>query len=242
MLEQSTPQRAIITGAMSGIGRAAAELVLGSGGRVLGLDLSDRDWQAPGLTARTADITDPESLRRALSDAPELLGGAPDALIHCAGIYRFKSVLELSLEEWEHSMRVNGTGSFLAAQAAARVMTDGGSIVLFTSVAFARGDAGEPGSAYAASKGAVVSLTRQLAVELGPIGIRVNTIAPGVIKTPMTTIVHDASATATLTGRLPLQRLGEADEVAKASLFLASGAASYITGVVLPVDGGYLIS
>jgi len=240
--EHSSPRRAIITGAMSGIGRASAESVLEAGGRVLGIDLTDDAWQSPGFTARSADITDPESLQRALADAPALLGGAPDALIHCAGIYRFKSVLDLSPEEWEQTMRVNSTGSFLAARAAARLMTGGGSIVLLTSVAFARGDEGEPSSAYSASKGAVVSLTRQLAVELGPRGIRVNAVAPGVIDTPMTTIVDTPEMASALTGRLPLRRLGEAAEVARVCLFLASEAASYVTGAVLPVDGGYLVS
>jgi len=239
--EQFFPRRAIITGAMSGIGRAAAELVLASGGRVLGIDLNDDAWAAPGLECRAVDITDADALAAAFADAPDALGGAPDALVHCAGIYRFRSLLDLSPEEWELSMRVNGTGSFLAAQAAARVM-DGGAIVLLTSVAYARGDEAEPSPAYSASKGAVVSLTRQLAVELGPRGIRVNAVAPGVIDTPMTTIVDDEEATAALLGRLPARRLGTAEDVALACLFLAGGAAGYISGAVLPVDGGYLVS
>ena len=240
-VESLFPRRAVVTGAMSGIGRSAAELVLAAGGRVLGIDRTEDAWQAPGFSPRTADITDPEALKRVFDEAAEVLDGAPDALIHCAGIYRFKALLELTAEEWEQSMRVNSTGSFLVAQAAARVMGEGG-IVLLSSVAYARGDEGEPGSAYAASKGAIVSLTRQLAVELGSRGIRANAVAPGVIDPPMTTIVNDAAATSALLSRLPARRLGTAEDVATACLFLAGPGAAYVTGTVLPVDGGYLVS
>jgi NAD(P)-dependent dehydrogenase (short-subunit alcohol dehydrogenase family) len=147
----------------------------------------------------------------------------------------------MTLSEWEHSMRVNSTSSFLVARAASQHMNKG-AIVLLTSIAYARGDRFEPCAAYSSSKGAVVSLTTQLAAELGPFGIRVNAVAPGVIQTPMTTITDDHAATELLVSRLPLQRIGEADEVAAACLFLASDDASYITGVVLPVDGGYLVT
>lgn len=239
LLDRISPRRAIVTGAMSGIGRATAELILASGGTVLGIDRTAEGWEAPGFTARVADITDPVSLNAAFDDAATLLGGTPDALIHCAGIYRHKPLLELSAEEWEQVMAVNSTGSFHAAQAAARVMGPG-AIVLLTSVAYGRGDEVEPGAAYAASKGAVVSLTRQLAVELGARGIRVNAVAPGVIDTPMTTIVNDEVATAALIRHLPGRRLGTAEDVATACVFLAGGASPYITGTVLPVDGGYL--
>ncbi|CAG7610853.1 SDR family NAD(P)-dependent oxidoreductase [Leucobacter soli] len=240
-IERLFPRRVIVTGAMSGIGRATAQMVLDTGGRVLGVDLDDSAWSAPGFTARTADITDPASVAHVFDDAAEILGGAPDAVIHCAGIYRFKSLLDLPLDEWERIMRVNGTGSFVVAQAAARAM-EAGAIVLLTSIAYASGDEEEPGAAYAASKGAVVSLTRQLAVELGARGIRVNAVAPGVIDTPMTTITQNEASTAAMLAALPARRLGTADDVAAACLFLAGEGAGYITGAVLPVDGGYLAS
>lgn len=241
-MEHFSPRRAVVTGAMSGIGRAAAELVLASGGRVLGVDRSEGGWEAPGFTARVADITDPIAVGAVFDEAHEVLDGAPDAVIHCAGVYRHQSILDLAPDEWDQIMRINSTGSFLVSQAAARVMPPGGSIVLLSSVAYGRGDAVEPCSAYSASKGAVVSLMQQLAVELGGRGIRVNAVTPGVIDTPMTTIVHDREATESLIAGLPGRRLGTAEDVATACVFLAGGASTYITGVVLPVDGGYLIS
>ncbi|MGK0722820.1 SDR family NAD(P)-dependent oxidoreductase [Leucobacter sp. W1478] len=247
----SLPQRMIVTGAQSGIGRAVAQAAVDAGGTVLGIDRHAPSPLAepvpstnssPGrFIAQVADVTDAAALDEVFGRAAETLGGAPDAVVHCAGIYRQAPVGDMSLDEWEHSMRTNSTSSFLVARGASRIMT-GGSLVLLTSIAYARGDWFEPCAAYAASKGAVVSLTTQLAAELGPRGIRVNAVAPGVINTPMTTITQHEHATAGLLQRLPLRRVGEASEVAAACLFLSSAAASYITGAVLPVDGGFLVS
>lgn len=240
-ITRTLPRRVIVTGAQSGIGRAVSKGVLDAGGSVLGVDRTASSWDAEGFTPRTADITDEAGVTRVFAESAEILGGAPDAVVHCAGIYRHSPIESTSLDEWESTMNLNSTGSFILARAASRTM-EAGAIVLLTSVAHARGDRVEPSAPYAASKGAVVSLTRQLAAELGPRRIRVNAVAPGVIMTPMTTIIENAGATAQLEERLPLQRLGEAEEVAAGCLFLASGAASYITGTVLPVDGGYLIA
>lgn len=259
----SLPHRVIVTGAQSGIGRAVSHAVRNAGGTVLGLDLhapaAPVDSAAPfdaappidpttegdagpgRLITRAVDVTDATALAHVFARSEDDLGGPPDAVIHSAGIYRQAPVGDMSLDEWEHSMRTNSTSSFLVAREASRIMTNG-SLVLLTSIAYARGDFFEPCAAYAASKGAVVSLTTQLAAELGPRGIRVNAVAPGVINTPMTTITQHEDATAGLLQRLPLRRLGEANEVAAACLFLSSPAASYITGVVLPVDGGFLVS
>ncbi|WP_427869344.1 SDR family NAD(P)-dependent oxidoreductase [Leucobacter luti] len=243
-LNTTLPRRAIVTGAMSGIGRAVAEGLISQGGRVHSVDLTDDQWSHPSLSASRADVTDPASVASAFADAPALLGGAPDTVIHCAGVYRWKSFSEMTVEDWESTMRINGTGSFIVAREAASSLAKTGeysrSIVLLTSVAYARGDVAEPCSAYSSSKGAVVSLARQLAVELGGSGIRVNAVAPGMIQTPMLTIGNTPGAVETLEATLPARRLGTADDVAAACLFLASGAADYITGTTLTVDGGYL--
>ena len=147
--------------------------------------------------------------------------------------------------DWDHTIGVNARGSFLVAQAVASSMIRRGrrarSCCSVRSRA-GRGDLGEPSAAYAASKGAVSAMARQLAVEWGGAGIRVNCVVPGVIDTAMTTVTADADATAALLRRLPLGRLGTADEVAAACLFLAGPDSSYITGTEITVDGGYLAS
>lgn len=236
-----SPSRLLVTGGGSGIGRATAELALAEGARVVSLDAAAEHWAADGLVHIRTDITDETAVESAFDAAVIALGGAPDAVVHCAGIYRTRAVTELTLSDWQQTMTINATGSFLVSRAAARRMT-GGAITLLTSVAYGRGDEVEPSAHYSSSKGAVVSLTRQLSVELGGAGIRVNAVAPGVIDTPMTTIVEDAAATESLVSRLPARRLGTAEDVARACLFLSSDSASYITGVVLPVDGGYLVA
>ena len=240
-LNATLPRRVVVTGAASGIGRAVADGVLAAGGRVYGIDLQREPDRHSQLTSCAADITDPTAIASAFDGAITALEGSPDAVIHCAGVYRWRSLAETSLSDWDQIMRVNGTGTFLVAQSAARIM-ESGSLVLLTSVAYGRGDRVEPCVAYSASKGAIVSLTQQLAVELGHRRIRVNAVAPGMISTPMLTLGDTPGAVESLTEHLPVSRLGSPDDVAAACLFLASSAASYITGATLPVDGGYLIS
>lgn len=231
--------RIVVTGAASGIGAAVTRLAAESGWQVAGLDRSE---SPSGATHVTADVTDADALRAAVAEVVSDWNAAPDAVVHCAGIYRVTPSLSADPAHWDEVLGINARGSFFAAQAVAATMTSGGSIVLVGSVAAHRGDVGEPSAAYAASKGAVSSLSRQLAVEWGPRGIRVNAVIPGVIDTAMTTVTSDPDATAALLERLPLGRLGEADEVAKACLFLAGADSSYITGTEITVDGGYLAS
>lgn len=240
-LTTTLPRRVVVTGAMSGIGRAVAEGVLAAGGRVLSLDLDITEWSHPRMVARRVDVTTESDVDAAFADASETLLGPPDAVIHCAGIYRWAPLGNTTVAEWDRVLRVNATGAFIIAKAAAAAMPRG-VIVLLSSVAYGRGDEGEPGAAYSASKGAIVSLTQQLAVELGARDIRVNAVAPGMIDTPMLTLNNDPAAVTALTHRLPARRLGTAQDVAAACLFLASGSAEYITGATLPVDGGYLVA
>jgi NAD(P)-dependent dehydrogenase (short-subunit alcohol dehydrogenase family) len=232
--------RIIVTGAASGIGAAVAAQATAAGWDVAHVDRSFTDTAPQHYSA---DVADEVTVRAAVKASCTYWGAPPDALVHAAGIYRVAPTLDVDAAAWDDVVGVNARGSFLMARTVAAAMgPGGGSIVLLGSVAAARGDAGEPSAAYAASKGAVSALTRQLAVEWGSRGIRVNAVVPGVIDTAMTTIVSDAEATAALLDRLPLGRLGRADEVAAACLFLAGPDASYITGTEITVDGGYLAS
>jgi NAD(P)-dependent dehydrogenase (short-subunit alcohol dehydrogenase family) len=239
-------RKIVITGASSGIGRAVARRAHDLGWTVAAIDRTfNADNPFPDDARHVADVTDGAEVSSAVDAITASWGGAPDALVHCAGIYRVAPTVTLDPADWDHTLSVNARGSFLIAQAvAARMISAGnsGSIVLLGSVGAGRGDLTEPGAAYAASKGAVSALVRQLAVEWGPAGIRVNSVVPGVIDTAMTTVTSNPDAANALLGRLPLGRLGTADEVAAACLFLAGPDSSYITGTEITVDGGYLAS
>ncbi|GAA2252867.1 SDR family NAD(P)-dependent oxidoreductase [Streptomyces amakusaensis] len=239
----SGPRRLVVTGAGSGIGRATAALATARGWTVAGLDLAEAEGPVPSVPLVPCDITDEDSVREAFRQVDSLWDGqAPHALVHCAGVYRFKPATLTSAADWDAVVNLNARGSLLVAAAAAERMTassgEGGSVVLLSSIAASRGDAGEPSAAYSASKGAVEALTRQLAVEWGPYKIRCNAVAPGVIDTPMTTVSHNPEAFEQVLRRIPAGRLGTAEEVARVCLFLASEESAYVSGTVIAVDGG----
>jgi NAD(P)-dependent dehydrogenase (short-subunit alcohol dehydrogenase family) len=227
-------RRALVTGGGSGIGAATAELLRERGAHVVTVDLSGGDI--------AADVRDEASVAAAVSTAAERLGCAPDVVVTAAGIYRIAPALSLDAAEWDEVLETNLRGTFLTAREAARAMAaagSGGAIVTIASTAALQPDAGEPTAHYNASKAGVVALTRQLAVELAPHRIRVNTVCPGVIDTPMLRAMDDPEAGERFVrDSVPLQRLGTARDVAETIAFLASDAAAYITGVALPVDGG----
>lgn len=234
----------VVTGAASGIGAAVVHHAETLGWTVAGLDRTYPASDAPD-NRFAVDVAESGSVTTALRRVVEGWGCAPDALVHAAGVYRVRAAADLDADGWDDTVGINARGSFLMARAVAAAMIaggTGGSLVLLGSVAAMRGDSLEPSAAYTASKGAVGALTRQLAVEWAGAGIRVNSVVPGVIDTAMTTIVGDAAATEALLQRLPLGRLGHADEVAAACMFLAGAQSSYITGTEIVVDGGYLVS
>jgi NAD(P)-dependent dehydrogenase (short-subunit alcohol dehydrogenase family) len=227
-------RRALVTGGVSGIGAATARLLVERGATVVTLDRAGGDV--------VADVRDETAVERALADAGRLLGGPPDLVVASAGIYRIEPFLSMSAGEGDEVVETNLRGVFLTGRAAARALIDAGSagaIVNLASMAALVADASEPTAHYNASKAGVVALTRQMAVELAPHGIRVNCVCPGVIDTPMLRLMDDPEAgDRYLRGSVPLGRLGAADEVARAIAFLASDESSYITGVALPIDGG----
>ncbi len=238
--------RIVVTGAASGIGAATVRAALAAGHQVAALDADPdrltRAWDGEPVLTVACDVTDAAAITTAF-EAVEAAWGAPaTGLVHAAGVYRIGPAAELDSAEWRTVLDINATGSFLVCQQFGRRVLAAGvpaSVVLLTSIAYARGDAAEPAAHYAASKGAVVSLTRQLAVEWGKAGIRVNAVAPGVIATPMLRLTEDADRLdAYLRDGVPLGRLGTADEVAAVCLFLLGNDAAYVSGAVLPVDGG----
>ena len=255
---------AIVTGGAMGIGQGIAFRLAEAGASVV---IADRDLEA---AQRTADLISERGGRTlalqvdvsAVADAQAMIQqtvdafGQVDILVNNAGIFPFAPALEVSEELWDRVLSVNLKGAFFCAQAAARQMVTagmGGRIINIASI-----DALHPTGAlthYDTSKGGLVMMTKSLAKEFGPYGITVNAIAPGSIATPGAAAATASSSQtpagssgggedlmAAFLARIPLGRVGQPDDIATAVLFLASDAASYVTGSLLVVDGGYLLS
>ena len=247
----TVPKTLIVTGAGSGLGAAIAQAAAVDGWRVGVLDLDGNAAQDVAKrighesVALQADIAQELSVQEALEQfAQATSSAAPDALVCNAGIVRFGPLLDASLEDFRQVVDVNLTGTFITARAVARRMIAAeqpGSIVTVTSM---NGVVPGPNSgAYGSTKAAVALLTQQMALEWGPFGIRANAIAPGLINAGMSEPIYaDDEIRARRESSVPLRRLGAAEEVAAAALFLLSDAASYISGTELLVDGGVTMS
>ncbi|ABD08945.1 Short-chain dehydrogenase/reductase SDR [Rhodopseudomonas palustris HaA2] len=242
----SSPKVALVTGAARGIGLAAVRCFLADGWRVALLDI-DGD----GLAATIAHLAAPErtlALPCDVSDAGAVARGVGaiatrfgrlDAVVNNAGIAVFKPLMDTTPEEWQRVLAVNLTGPFLVIQAAVPLLRDsgGGAIVNITSISALR--ASTLRVAYGASKAGLAHLTKQCAVELAALGIRVNGVAPGPVETAMAKAVHTPEIRADYRDAIPLGRYGLEDELAEAIYFLCGDRASYITGQILAVDGGF---
>jgi NAD(P)-dependent dehydrogenase (short-subunit alcohol dehydrogenase family) len=242
---------AAITGGARGIGRATATAMARVGAAI---SILDRDVAAAEATAKAiaaggaevsvhaTDVTDEAALERAFAAAVQHHGGI-DILVNSAGIAMRHPAVEHPLADWEKVVAVNLTGVFLCSRIAARSMLQrgGGAIVNLASIMGLSGGGLYPNVSYQATKGAVVNMTRALAVEWAHSGIRVNAMAPTWVRTDLTaTLIDQPGIIERIAELTPLRRLATPEEVAHAILFLASPAAAMITGHTLPVDGGFL--
>jgi NAD(P)-dependent dehydrogenase (short-subunit alcohol dehydrogenase family) len=232
-----------VVGGASGIGEAVARGAAEMGASVVVLDANGAGAQAVasslGGTSAMLDIREADAVRGAF-DAIVLMRGALDIVICTPSINVRKPILQYSEEEFDRVVSVNLKGSFNVLQAAGRVMTSKrrGSIVIFSSI---RSQVVEPGqSVYAATKAGIVQLVRTAAAEFGAYGVRVNAIGPGVVETPLTAqIKENADWYNAYANKSALKRWASADEMVGPTLFLASDAASYVTGTILFADGGW---
>jgi 2-keto-3-deoxy-L-fuconate dehydrogenase len=247
---------ACVTGAGSGIGEQIARLFAQQGARVVLADIradaGERvagEIRAAGGDARVLqlDVTEETHVRAALEEVAAA-DGRLDILVNNAGISHVGNILETSLEDWERIMRVNARGVFLCAREGVRQMLaqqpSGGTIINMSSVVATIGV--ERRLPYSASKGAVLALTRSIAIDFVTQGIRCNAICPGTVHTPFVDgylqrhfAGHVEEARAQLDARQPIGRMGRPDEIAYAALYLASDEASFVTGSALVIDGGW---
>ena len=234
-----------VTGGASGIGAATAAGFAAGGGRVAVTDL-DGDRAAAtaaalaGAIGVACDVSDEESVRAAVAQARERLGRV-DAVVNCAGFVHFSPIEELRLADWNRMLAVHLTGTFLVCRETLAALREagGGAIVNVASVTAL---AARPHlAAYSAAKGGVIAFSRQLALDAAPDGVRVNVVAPGSVRTPLTQPVYGTAGGAPGHSSLPASiqgRVAEPDEIAATICFLLSGEARFYTGAVLVADGG----
>lgn len=248
--DRLTGTTVVVTGAGRGIGRAIASACAREGATVVVAEIDQPAGEAvaaelteAGRAARfvPTDVADPTSVESLVDDVLREHGHI-DVLVNNAAVSLGGTLLDTDLDVWTRTVAVNQTGTFLCSQQVARAMVDTGTTGRIVNLASVNSFAAEAGAAsYVATKGAVLALTRAMAVDLAPYGIRVNAIAPGPIRTEHTAASFDEPSMATGISRgVPLGRAGRADEVAPLVVFLASDESTFVNGTTLVADGGYL--
>lgn len=240
---QLTGKKALVTGASRGIGKAIADRFLAAGAEVWGLDirepddLQDRIAQAGNkLHWVSADISKLDEIEAVIGNVLKESGGF-DVLVNNAGITKDNLSFRMSLEEWQKVIDINLSAAFFIARTVGRDMIRkrSGSIINMASVVGIHGNGGQAN--YSASKAGLIGVTKSLANEVASRSVRVNALAPGFIESVMTDAIPQ-DAREKMIAAIPMKRLGKPEDIAEAALFLASDSSSYITGQVLPVDGG----
>lgn len=239
-----TDQIAIVTGAASGIGNAVATRLADDGARIVGVDISPdleatiKAFPGTGHLGIRGDLTDPafapEVLQRTVDEV-----GIPHVLVNCAGVVFLAPATELSIEDWNRTIAINLTGSFLMAQAAGRTMIEAG-YGRIINMASQGGLVGlDQHAAYSASKGGIQALTRTLSLEWAPHGVTVNAVSPTIVETPLGRKAWAGEKGERARAQIPTGRFAQPEEVAGMIAYLASPEAAMVTGANLTIDGGY---
>lgn len=243
-------KKIIVTGGSGGLGKGVSEGLLEAGAEVVIIGASERtirtgeEFRARGLNVHAVrgDLSSEEDLERCFYEALAALGGTVDVLVNAAGILLREKSEDYSISDWNAVLSTNLTATFLLAQLAARNMIErkaGGKIINFASMVSFFGGQNVP--AYAASKGGVAQLTKALGNDWAKYGINVNAIAPGYMDTQMNaTLVNDEKRSREIIARIPAGRWGVPDDLKGVAIFLSSAASNYVSGAIIPVDGGYL--
>ncbi len=246
-----TGKKAIVTGGASGIGKAIANAFARAGADVaiVDLNLEDARQEAQAIKelgrdslAVKVDVANQQSVEKMAEEVYDRFGRI-DVLVNSAGVNRRIPAEDLDEKDWDAVLDINLKGTFLCCKYAGRKMIaqKGGNIINLASMSGMIVNKDRTISAYCASKGGVVMLTKALAVEWAKHNIRVNALAPGYIVTPINPWMSDTEICRPTLELVPMQRFGEISEIYPAALFLASAASSYITGTILPIDGGYMV-
>ncbi|KKT57467.1 MAG: Short-chain dehydrogenase/reductase SDR [Candidatus Giovannonibacteria bacterium GW2011_GWC2_44_9] len=250
-----TDKVALVTGARRGMGKAHALALAEQGAKVVITDIDAGECQSVADEIKSGkgeavcfklDVSNKEEVDKVFDEVIKKFGRL-DILVNNAGIFNPKAFLEITENEWDKTLDINLKGQFLCAQRAAKEMAKnnppagGGRIINISSIASGQVGIGiEWGAHYTASKGGIIGMTETLAIELAPLGINVNAIAPGAIDTPMLRAGAETEELKKYIEKIPLKRIGRPEEVSAAVVFLASDEASYITGSTFYVDGGWL--